>query len=355
MFDPAERASELAALSFERLGKEGMPPTPENYALWYAYYSGDVPDLNRAIDLMVKERQPFTATRCEDLFRRFFRFDAEAQAVRVTGERTEAALTRMLDLLAVSGTDAERYGTSLSGFDVILQEPVTVEQLRTLLGEIAAETRVMANQNQIVRAELEETNRQLATVRAHIQTARREALTDSLTAIANRKAFDLALAEAAHEATIHSPLSLLMLDIDHFKLFNDTHGHLVGDHVLKLVARLLSQNVKGRDTPARYGGEEFAIVLPETRLMDAASLAEQIRKIAASRQIVNKVRNEVFGSVTLSIGVAQYRLQEGLREFVHRADQALYTAKRTGRNKVCTEKDIDPQALSGSGKGALSV
>ncbi|CAO3400004.1 Putative diguanylate cyclase (GGDEF domain) [Azospirillum palustre] len=133
------------------------------------------------------------------------------------------------------------------------------------------------------------------------------------------------------------PLSLLMVDIDHFKSFNDTHGHLVGDHVLKLVARMLTECIKGRDTATRYGGEEFAIILPRTSLENATRLAEQVRVFVGGRQIVNKARNANYGTVALSVGVAQFRPGEPALTLVRRADQALYAAKRSGRNRVTAE------------------
>ena len=135
-------------------------------------------------------------------------------------------------------------------------------------------------------------------------------------------------------------MTLLMVDIDHFKRFNDTHGHLVGDHVLKLVAKVLTEGVKGRDTVARYGGEEFSVILPHTALANALKVAEQLRASVGSRQIINRTRNANYGSVTLSVGAAEYRPGEDLLALMRRADDALYTAKRGGRNRVCAEGTV---------------
>jgi diguanylate cyclase len=132
-----------------------------------------------------------------------------------------------------------------------------------------------------------------------------------------------------------------MIDIDHFKKFNDTYGHLIGDEVLRVVARLLRENVKGRDTPARYGGEEFAVILPQTSLNHAAKLAEQIRNTLASRKVHDKRTDASYGTLTVSIGAAKFQPGEPLDPLVQRADQALYRAKNQGRNRVVTEDELD--------------
>ncbi len=130
------------------------------------------------------------------------------------------------------------------------------------------------------------------------------------------------------------PLCLLMADIDFFKRFNDTHGHPIGDQVLKLVARTLTETLKGRDTPARFGGEEFAVILPQTVLESAVIVAEQIRVRVASRVIKRRDTQQQLGSITLSIGVTQYRPGDTIADLVQRADEALYAAKGAGRNRV---------------------
>jgi diguanylate cyclase len=131
-----------------------------------------------------------------------------------------------------------------------------------------------------------------------------------------------------------------MADIDHFKAFNDRFGHRVGDEVLKLVARHLRNHVKGRDTPARYGGEEFALILPATTLEGAGVLADQIRKSLAEHSLTSRKTDLRYGKVTLSLGIAVYRLGERLDDLLQRADRALYLAKQQGRNRVCTEAGL---------------
>ncbi len=150
-------------------------------------------------------------------------------------------------------------------------------------------------------------------------------------------------AEALQE---RDDLCLLLMDIDHFKKFNDTFGHQVGDEVLKVVARTLKEGVKGRDTPARYGGEEFAVILPQTSLKNAVVVAEQIRTTLASRKLQNRKTGADYGFVTLSIGVSKYRFGESLEALIQRADEALYLGKNRGRNRVVEESELESVGLA---------
>jgi diguanylate cyclase len=123
-------------------------------------------------------------------------------------------------------------------------------------------------------------------------------------------------------------------DIDHFKRFNDTHGHQVGDQVLRLVAQVFTNSSKGQDLAARYGGEEFAVLLPRTGIEGAAKLAEQIRQMVAGNRIRLKSNGHYLGNITLSIGCAEYYRDEAICDLIRRADDALYQANRDGRNRV---------------------
>jgi diguanylate cyclase len=130
-----------------------------------------------------------------------------------------------------------------------------------------------------------------------------------------------------------------MTDIDRFKAFNDTYGHLTGDQVLRLAAMCVRQNVKGQDIAARYGGEEFAVILPRTTLGQALTVADQIRRGVMSKELMKRSTNENLGRITVSIGVAAYRPGDTGQTLIERADACLYAAKRTGRNKVMCETD----------------
>ena len=153
--------------------------------------------------------------------------------------------------------------------------------------------------------------------------------------IGNRKAFDINLAQAVQQSNENrAPFTLLMADIDHFKRFNDSFGHLIGDRVLRYVATQLRQCLKGQDKSFRYGGEEFAIILPRTFLSGGSVLADQVRRELSANALKDKANGKSYGHITVSIGVAQHRLGEESDSLIGRVDKALYKAKQQGRDRV---------------------
>jgi diguanylate cyclase len=174
----------------------------------------------------------------------------------------------------------------------------------------------------------------------NLAAVRNESLTDPLTSLANRKYFDDSLVSAIADSRAKGePTALLMTDIDHFKKFNDTYGHLTGDQVLRLVAVSVKQTVKGKDTAARYGGEEFAVILPNTISADAVTVAEHIRRAVMTKELMKRSTGEYLGRVTISVGVAWLHASDTAQTLIERADACLYAAKRSGRNKVVSEAD----------------
>jgi diguanylate cyclase (GGDEF)-like protein len=162
------------------------------------------------------------------------------------------------------------------------------------------------------------------------------ATTDHLTGLANRHALDLLLDQQTREATRQgTPMSAIMLDIDHFKTLNDGRGHLAGDEVLRGIAATLKGGLRASDIACRWGGEEFLVVLPHTDLAAASQVARDLR------ERIEKTRYEFEGSpllITISAGVATYRREESRESFIARTDALLYQAKREGRNRVCGEQ-----------------
>jgi diguanylate cyclase len=175
-------------------------------------------------------------------------------------------------------------------------------------------------------------------------------LTDPLTTLANRKFFEDSIKRFIDECEERdTPLSVILTDIDHFKKFNDTYGHLTGDQVLRLVAIALKQNVKGQDVAARYGGEEFVVLLPRTALMAAVTVADNIRRAVIGKELMRRSTGETLGRVTISLGVACWRRGDTVASLLERADACLYAAKHAGRNCVMAETAL------GTGESEMEV
>jgi diguanylate cyclase len=172
-------------------------------------------------------------------------------------------------------------------------------------------------------------------LRNALERAQSEALLDPLTGLKNRRAFERAVGELAHETAGMANAALLLIDIDHFKGVNDTYGHLFGDKVLRAVAHVLQANIKGRDLVARMGGEEFAILFVQATASGALAVAEQIRTAVAQGRVRSVAGEDLTGAVTVSAGLAVSLSGDSLENLIERADSALYEAKRSGRNRVC--------------------
>ena len=267
------------------------------------------------------------------------RFNALArqqyETVRATGERLQDEIGRLAASLDDAGQNTSSYRESLTGLAAELKRGMAGGDVADLIGRLSAATLEMHRHSTKLEGRLEESSETINTLSKDLEESLQAAMTDSLTGLFNRKAFDERLALATADSLEGGgTLCLLLIDIDHFKRFNDTWGHQVGDQVLRLVGECLRMNVKGKDTAARYGGEELAIILPDTAIDDAVTLAEQIRKAIGSMNIVKKKSREAIGPVTVSIGAAQFRHGETPDDFVARADHALYAAKEAGRNRV---------------------
>jgi two-component system cell cycle response regulator len=175
-------------------------------------------------------------------------------------------------------------------------------------------------------------------LRHNVQLSLEMAITDQLTGLYNRRYMGRHLETLLASARKNGrPLAFVIMDIDFFKQVNDTHGHAIGDEVLKEFADRINANVRGIDLACRYGGEEFVVAMPDTEMTFAVSVSERLRhSIETTPVSISKPPHQL--SITISIGIARYEGENDTVEaLLHRADQALYRAKRTGRNKVVAD------------------
>ena len=336
-----ERAQAFARDACNWMAQRNIPPTPENFELAYNFVGGEHGELKRTVDSLVTNGCKFDSSVMTILHQRYFRASKDDDAMTALGEKLAAELDSVLHLVETAGRDHSAYGKTLSKASGELGHAKPGEAgVKALIDQVIGATRAMEARSKTLELQLQTSSREVSELRDRLESVKRESLTDQLTGIPNRKAFDNELQQSIEQAIeTGEPLSLVMCDIDHFKSFNDTWGHQTGDQVLRLVANCLSENVKGRDTAARFGGEEFAVILPQTTLLDAVRLADQIRGKVESKKLVKKSTGDILGVITISAGVAHYDPNDSAEEFVRRADGCLYAAKRSGRNCVISQTD----------------
>jgi diguanylate cyclase len=329
-------AQEHAAAAVSSMARHGIAPNPQNFAIWYEYHAGQNSDLKRTIDIVVSNHREFDERTLHTLYEDFFTSTKEELALHGISVRVQHTLHEVLGLVDGARTDATRYGASLQ--DVSGQLVGDVSPLAALIERLLGEAHEMARRSERIGYRLKQSVQTIKTLEHTLDDVRREATTDGLTGIANRRAFDTILRETAGEAmNSGDDLSVLIVDIDHFKTFNDTWGHQTGDEVLRLVASTLQQNIRGQDTAARYGGEEFAVILPATPVASAVAVGNNIRRACERSQFVTRDTQQPVDPVTVSIGAACYDPGEALSNWIHRADAALYRAKQGGRNCVMSD------------------
>ncbi len=343
-FSVVEECAAFTRLTLPLMVEHGIPTTPRNYATWYRYVSGADEGLKEAIDRMIEEGRPFTEETSEMLYRRFCA-DKEETATLALRENLREILGRILSNFVDMSAKSGDYETQVSSALEKLSQKPSGEEIQAIVDEIIEKTRDLGESGKEMHDRLDVASQELRDLRQEFERAKTEALVDFLTRAANRKAFEEALAAAVEESSSGgAPLSLLMIDIDRFKRFNDEYGHLVGDEVLKFTVAQIKDAVRGADLVARYGGEEFSVLLSETPLEGARTVAENIRMVFAGGRLKKVKSSDYLGQITVSVGVAQYRPKERAAEFVQRADQALYFAKENGRNRVATEADLPRSA-----------
>lgn len=325
----------IANQVIDAFSERKISPTPENYTVWYCYLSGEHPEIKRAVSSLLVRNPAFGDSDLKALFDEFIGQDRHAAAIDTVAAQLMKELHGVLENLHDANSISGPYGESLETLSEALARGINPQDLQPALSAVAKATQAMTKENLVLASQLATSTTEITQLKFDLEDMRIQALTDGLTGIANRKCFDLEIETAIQFAKDENvPVSLLMLDIDHFKVFNDTHGHQVGDQVIKLLADILKDSVKGQDTPARYGGEEFSIILPETPLQGAVGLAEALRNRIVKRPLVNKSTGASFGKITISVGAAQHLADETSEDFIARADKALYGAKNAGRDQV---------------------
>ena len=329
-----------ANAAFDLLKRSGIPPYPQFYELLYTYATGVNPSLNNRINAIFRSGTVPTSDLAETLYNEFLKSDVNDRMSSVS-ERMHARIEAVHEAIDSAMTTANAYSGSLQSASGDLERDLTGEDMKLLATRLLAETRRMQETNRQLETKLEASREDIAALQRDLDDVRRESMLDPLTKIANRKSFDEGLDEAIREAaTSGQPLSLLLVDIDHFKTFNDTYGHQTGDQVLRLVAMTLKSNIKGKDLAARYGGEEFVAILPWTDLEGGLIVAENIRKAIQAKELLKRSTNEKLGRITASFGVASFRPTDNAMSLIERAVRCLYAAKRAGRNRVVSESEL---------------
>src|SRR5579859_5454920 len=332
----------FAELALGQIRSLRQTAIPRNYEIWYVYATGYNPQLNKVINETLARNGKLTEADLEQIYETYLSHIKTTDRIDKVGARVIGEIDDVMLLIGEALDMSTTYGESLSGVSKKLAAATDRDQLKKVVDTLVTTTRDMRETTKALEERLALSKAEISNLQQSLEAIRAESLTDPLTGLGNRKYFDRMIEMAVQTAQASGePLSLLMFDIDHFKSFNDSYGHLTGDQVLRLVGMSLKQTIKGQDITARYGGEEFAVVLPNTALRQALTVADHIRRAVMAKELKKKSTGEILGRVTISVGVSILKPGDDTDTLIERADACLYAAKRNGRNRVICE--VDPE------------
>lgn len=328
----SNQAAKYLRLAVPKMVQHDIVPNPLNYTLWYSYFSQAYPSLNHALERTIEKYGTCSAQISESLFlKHIIKPDNTAQQ---NNEMQEALVHLVSDLssqIEETVSETSVYSNALRENLVDIGTSGLSPDLSAKLNELSSNASGICSANDTFQSQLATAQSTIESLKRQLEESQSQASTDALTGLANRRVFETIFDQYA---TNQTPVSVIMIDIDKFKNFNDTHGHVMGDQILQFVGQLLQKECPAAVTPVRFGGEEFALLCPELAVDKVQSIAENIRFKLSKVSFNNKRTGERIEPVTASFGIAVKRDDEMLESLVERADSALYAAKNNGRNQV---------------------
>jgi len=331
----------LCHRAIELIRRARVLPNPHNFALFYTYAHGSNKALNEAIERILSKQGTLTIADTDSLYKSYISPGREGENIQEVGGKLDDEIDQLMKIVQEAIDSTEAFDASLDQVNSGLGNGSDPVQVKRVITTLVQETKKIGQGNHDRKERLAESGKQVDQFQRELDAIRSESLTDALTGVANRKSFDLRLdKEIAKAKSKGLPLCLSMIDIDHFKQFNDTFGHQAGDAVLKMAAGLFKKEVRDCDYVARYGGEEFALISPVTNPKVAIEVAERIRRSLMKKEFILRSSGESMGKITISTGIGVFKAEDSAQALIERADACLYTAKHEGRNRVLCETTL---------------
>ncbi|WP_299014663.1 GGDEF domain-containing protein [uncultured Photobacterium sp.] len=314
--------------------KHKVPTTPTNYALWYTYATQQCPELNLAIDQQIESMSHCTPTLCDNLYQEHLANQTDkgmAQLKQSLTAMMQELSHSMSDTLSETETFQGALDKTFAKLESAEKEGLSITDTMVLVRELIRESSQIRLSTGSLKNQLTNAQQEITALREALNESQKAANEDAVTQLLNRRAFERDI--QGYERN-NIPYSLIILDIDKFKEFNDNYGHLLGDQVLKIVANCLSTFCQENAQVYRFGGEEFIIIQPNKSLSFARQQAETLRRTIEKISVLDKKTGQRINSATASFGIAEHQAKETYDQVIERADSYLNKAKQLGRNRV---------------------
>ncbi|MDX2321485.1 MAG: diguanylate cyclase [Moritella sp.] len=314
-----------------------IPTTPTNYALWYHYVSDKNSALKKHLDDKIAMHGTCTPAASEELYQRFIVDKREQEITQLRCEldsMTNELSSSLHDTLNDTNEFDRMLNKCLNELSGVEEDGFSIEKTLAAVRELVKESHDVRSSTRHFKSQLHDAQAEISQLRETLLETQHDAMHDSLTGLLNRRVFTKEIETFCSNPSLNRTFSILMIDIDNFKAFNDDFGHQLGDQVLKAIAKRISDSCQEGEQVFRYGGEEFVLILPNKTFTIARQNAESIRRAIERLSIRDKRTGKVIDNITISIGVSENKPRDSSHEILTRADLQLYEAKRLGRNRV---------------------
>lgn len=324
----ANKACELA-MQFQ------TPLQPQAYEIWFTYLTGKNDALSKDLQDLMAGPSPlnigrFNELHCEHLSDAFLKDEIDTEL--------ELEVSKVSQSMGHFSYYVDGFADRLSEVNHTVESKCKDPDLADAIKLLLAANREMQESALKIRNELESSVGQMESLRSQVSKMQEAAFRDELTSIGNRRHFEREINRAMKIAdSSKTTLCLGLVDIDHFKVINDTHGHLVGDGVLKYISSLFDKCLSEPNLVSRFGGEEFAVIMPKSTIESAYKIMESLRSRVEESVLFTSNNKNPLGKITASFGVTQYRAGDTRQLIIERADDLLYKAKMAGRNQTCAD------------------
>ncbi|AUI87629.1 GGDEF domain-containing protein [Vibrio azureus] len=314
--------------------KNRVAATPANYALWYTYVDNAIPELNCALEQALEHYDICPPVLNNQLYQNYIATKNETSLEELK-TNIEVLLGEighsMTDTLADTSSFSETINRSFKKLEAAESNCLSFEEVMELIRQLVIDSQDIRHSTQDLSQQLTTASTEISRLKNQLAEVQKDALLDALSGLNNRRAFDNDLQILTNGG---QTMSLILLDIDHFKSLNDDYGHVFGDTVIKTIGRKLKQYCRDGVNVYRFGGEEFAIIIPNRSLLVSRQFAENLRQMIEKMGIRDKRNGTLVQNITASFGVAQFSQNESAEAFINKADTQLYEAKQLGRNRV---------------------